>query len=40
MLKAMNVSADLDIKYDENSNLDINLDGEDMGALIGKEDKL
>lgn len=37
VLKAMNVSADLDIKYDEeNSNLDINLDGEDMGVLIGK----
>lgn len=37
VLKAMNVSADLDIKYnEENSNLDINLDGEDMGVLIGK----
>ena len=33
----MNVSADLDIKYnEENSNLDINLYGEDMGVLIGK----
>ena len=37
VLKAMNVSADLDIKYnEENSNLDINLYGEDMGVLIGK----
>ena len=37
VLNAMNVSADLDIKYnEENSNLDINLYGEDMGVLIGK----
>lgn len=37
LFKAMNIKASSEISYDENeSNMDINIVGEDMGVLIGK----
>lgn len=37
VLAAMGITAEMEINYDEeNANIDINLNGEDMGVLIGK----
>ena len=41
VFKAMELEVAIEMKYDkENDNLDVDFSGEDMGILIGKEDRL